>query len=434
MNPSLFHLSPILIAAGFSLLTGCAEKPPEGPAEILVESEPTGGLLSVDGHEVGKTPYTMKQPEWGKHLLQVSKEGFLPLDRVLEVSADTSPNLTLKLQPIQGLVLFESSPPGAEITINGVFKGKAPLYSTDLSQGTYKVAFALDGYDVREMELVIADRTPKLCQMNMKSNQATLRIESNPSGASVVIDGINKGLTPCSVENVLVGNHSLKVHKDGFKEYTDEIKLTQTGTYPIMVQLEERLATLDITSIPSDASVTINDTLRGRTPLRVPGLRDGEYTILLEKPSYEKVTRLITIQKSEDMKFDFSLERATGTLILNILPQGSAVIVNAELKGVSEAAPFTVEVPPGPCKVEISKPGYHPSIQKFAVALRKTTRGDINLQKIWAKDTIVLLKDGRSKEGLLISKYPNGGIRLETSPGIFEEFTAEELQSVVSKP
>jgi hypothetical protein len=268
--------------------------------------------------------------------------------------------------------------------------------------------------------------------MNMRSIYATIKVESKPPGAAVVIDGIHKGQTPCSVDDVLVGNHTLKLVKDGYKQYQDEIKLTQTGTFPISIQLEEQLAVLDVFSTPAEARVNLNDEFKGKTPLQIPGLRDGKYTVTIEKPSYEKVVKTVEIKKTQDAKLDVTLEKATGLLALNILPFGSGVVIDSEQKGVSAEGPFNVELSPGSYKVEVTKAGHRSQSFKVDVEIRKTTTKNVTLSRIWVKDTMVLLKDNRVKEGMLVGKYPNGNVKIEMSPGVFDEIPADQIKQVDS--
>lgn len=421
-------LRSVALILGLLLFPGCKWQQ-SGPQEVKIESEPSGATLILNGKQVGKTPYTLKDPAYGKYLVQLSKGNYESADRILVINDQSSPETVIKLEQVKGLVLIETTPVGAEVTVNGVFKGKTPLLSTELPSGSHKIGFMLQGYDPRELQLEILDRAPKLVQMNMKSNYATVKIESTPVGAAVIIDGLHKGQTPCSVDDVLIGNHTVKVIKEGFTEYQEEIKISATGVFPMRVKLDEKLAALDVTSQPADARVTVNDEYKGRTPLQVTGLRDGKYRVAVEKPSFEKVIQTIEIKKTQDAKLDVNLEKSTGVLILNITPQGVSVEVDSEIRGLSTEAPFTIDLPPGSYSIKLSKAGYRASAFKMEIATRKTTSKDILLPKVFLKDTMLLLKNGRVREGMIVSTHPNGDVRLETAPGIFEEYTAGEIQS-----
>ena len=419
----------ILLAVCALVFTGCRLDSNANQNEIRVDSEPTGAFLSVNGKELGRTPQVLKQPALGKYLLQFSKDGYDPVERVLMVTPDVPRDCVVSLTRVVGLVLFQTTPSGAEVSVDGAFRGKAPFLVTDLPSGSHRVSFVLEGYDPREMELNITDRTPQLCAMNMRSIYATLQVESTPSGAAVIVDGIHKGKTPCAVEEILVGTHTVKVLREGYKDSQTEIKIEKPGNFPVSIQLEERLAALDVISTPQDAKVSVNDEFKGRTPIQISGLRDGKYTVVVEKTGFEKITQVVEIRQTQDAKVDVAMQKATGTISMNIVPQGAGVHVDGELKGVSAEGPFVLELPPGTYKVDVSKAGHRPQAFKLTVEIRKTAGRDVMLQRIWVKDIVVVLKDGRVREGMLIAKYPNGVIRIEPVPGVFEEYAADEVVS-----
>lgn len=427
MRTPFFKLLSVVVAA--MLFAGC-DLFESKPAEVKIDSEPTGAFLTINGKEVGRTPYVMKQPAYGKYLAHFVKEGYQDTDRVVEINPDTAPEIVTKMTRQNSYVLFESNPPGGDVTVDGIYKGRTPFLATDLPFGDHKVSFKLEGYEARDTALKIEDPTPKLCQMNMRSNYVVLQVDSKPSGAAVMIDGIHKGKTPCIVDDVLVGNHVLKLVLDGFKTYQDELKLTQTGKFPVMIQLEEQLAVLEVTSAPADARVTVDGEYKGRTPLQVTGLRDGPHAVVIEKVAYDKIERSIEIRNRQDAKIDVTLDKMTGTLALDVKPIGANVLVDGELKGNAAADPLSIELMPGTYKIEVNSKGFRTHSFKVEMAARKVVNQTVSLGKLWAKDTVIILMDGRSKDGMLIKKNPNGSVKLETEPGIFEEFTVDQVKSV----
>jgi len=431
---SLMRTTPqaFVLALLASSLFGCLGQPEASAPGIKVDSEPPGAVLSINGKEIGRTPYFWRSPPAGKALLQFAREGCEPLERFVTVDPAALADVVVKLERVQGLVLFQSAPSGAEVTVNGAFKGKAPLLSTDLPAGRHHAVFRLEGYDPREVDLEIRDRTPQICAMNMRSIYATIRVESTPPGAAVMLDGIHKGQTPCAVEEVLVGDHKLKLVREGYKDFETDLRVAQTGTQPVMVKLEEKFAAIDVVSTPPDARVGLNGEFKGRTPLQISGLRDGVYSVTIEKAGFDKAIREVRIARNQDAKVDVNLEKGTGVLALTISPSGASIFVEDEMKGTSAERPYLLELPPGSYKVRVSKGAhYRPQNFTMTVVARKTVSREVNLQKIWVKDTTVVLRqDQRVREGMLIAKYPNGTVRLETSPGVFEEYAADEIQTV----
>lgn len=53
-------------------------------------------------------------------------------------------------------------------------------------------------------------------------------VRSLPSGASIYIDGLYKGVTPKDTQ-IVAGNHTLRVKKDGYKEITETITVVDQG-------------------------------------------------------------------------------------------------------------------------------------------------------------------------------------------------------------
>ncbi len=71
----------------------------------------------------------------------------------------------------------------------------------------------------------------------LNKGTATLRISSNPSGAEVFLDGSSRCTTPCTIENVEPGKHSLKIVKELFGEWEKEMEIKGYQDYEIEAKL-----------------------------------------------------------------------------------------------------------------------------------------------------------------------------------------------------
>lgn len=61
----------------------------------------------------------------------------------------------------------------------------------------------------------------------------TLHVTSQPSGATVFVDGVQQGSTPITVSGVAMGTHEITVVKKDYYTYSTQVSVTGTGTYPI---------------------------------------------------------------------------------------------------------------------------------------------------------------------------------------------------------
>jgi hypothetical protein len=68
----------------------------------------------------------------------------------------------------------------------------------------------------------------------------TINIESNPSGAMVMVDNIEKGYTPLKVKNLSAGNHRLVLFKRKFKHVSKVVQIQMDSVLTINEVLEEK--------------------------------------------------------------------------------------------------------------------------------------------------------------------------------------------------
>jgi hypothetical protein len=117
----------------------------------------------------------------------------------------------------------------------------------------------------------------------------SLTVESEPSGARVFVDGSPRGMTPITIA-LIEGKHQLRL-QEGTR--TQEIPLAikpdatvvHHVTWPAESEAAALAATatgsLRIVSEPSAATVTIDSTDRGSTPLTVAGLSVGQHDVVV---------------------------------------------------------------------------------------------------------------------------------------------------------
>jgi serine/threonine protein kinase len=132
---------------------------------------------------------------------------------------------------------------------------------------------------------------------------ATLEIISDPSGASVKVNGaLQPHRTPIKLTGLQAGNsYELRVERTGFLPWEATYRASAGSVQHIAV-LKPIMAELHVTSKPSGAQVWLDDVMIGRTPLTVPSLPVGRRVRLrASTPSYPEARREITIEE-DDLK------------------------------------------------------------------------------------------------------------------------------------
>ena len=111
----------------------------------------------------------------------------------------------------------------------------------------------------------------------------TLAIQTNPAGASVVIDGQANGVTPLSV-SLSAGPHTLELTSNGVHR-TIPITMAAGAELSQFIEMPQAAAVvgqLDVRTDPAGARVSVDGQRRGVSPVTVTGLTAGSHTVMLE--------------------------------------------------------------------------------------------------------------------------------------------------------
>ena len=118
------------------------------------------------------------------------------------------PYLTKALTtPKTGTAAFESLPP-SEVLVDGVSIGTAPL-TADLAPGHHAIQFRRSR-GVRNMEIDVVAGGATTTRLDWDALQTgRLMARSDPPGATVLVDGKDRGVTPLTLEDVTLGSHTV---------------------------------------------------------------------------------------------------------------------------------------------------------------------------------------------------------------------------------
>lgn len=171
-----------------------------------------------------------------------------------------------------GSIAVTSSEPGATILLDGAATGRVtPDTIPDLEVATYRVAVALTAHapdpayhdvTVVAYETVDADFTLTL------TGVGRIAVTSAPAGATILLDDADTGLvTPDTIPDVLIGEHTVSVALDGYEpdpaERTIDVLEDQVHDAdftlvvpPSPVVLLEEFSNVDCVGCPDMAAVT----------------------------------------------------------------------------------------------------------------------------------------------------------------------------------
>ena len=237
------------------------------PGQALIDSSPQGAQFQVDGKSDPSwiTPFTLADLSPGKHIVSVSKAGYSSDIRAVEVASGTKSSLIVHLAPVNALMVLNSTPPGANITIDGKSTGRVTPAQFAMEKGNHTVLLHKQGYldETVTTDLAPAQNFPyapvlralgntedmrtvgKLNRLFGRGGESTagmasITIHTQPKGAQVAIN--QQVLDKTSPVGVMVGpgNYMVEVTLTGFKPVRKVVSLEKGGKAAIDEVLERQ--------------------------------------------------------------------------------------------------------------------------------------------------------------------------------------------------
>lgn len=119
-----------------------------GTGRLIVNSNPRGASITIDGRFLGYTPYDGYVPV-GRHTIRLDLPGYQPYTTDVNVTTNRIAKVDVKLKPIsaEGGFYITSAPSNADVFINGERKGRTPIRVEKLKPGRYQITVIKAGYE-----------------------------------------------------------------------------------------------------------------------------------------------------------------------------------------------------------------------------------------------------------------------------------------------
>jgi len=290
---------------------------------LEVDSSPNGATVEIDGQSVGTTAHTESLSPVEQYDVRVNKDGYQPVTRA---SVSPPASLDVDLELIQESLSVDSTPEGATILLDGNQIGTTPWSGDRPVTESYDIRIEKDGYESEQ----ITDVSPgNSVSRELTPVTDTIRVDSDPEGATVYLNDNQVGSTPWSEERHVLDSYDIRIEKDGYDA------VTQSGVSPpasIAPELNAQQGTLSVNTFPDGATVYLNGSQVGTSPWSGDRPVTESYDIRLEKDGYNTVTRSGVIPPST---VDVSLDSQQGTLSIDTTPDGATVYLDGNQVGTT---------------------------------------------------------------------------------------------------
>jgi formylglycine-generating enzyme required for sulfatase activity len=238
-------------------------------AEVEIVSEPSGATIYSGDDEVGVTPETIQLLE-GTHDLTVVKDGFSAWDGHVQAVPNVGQTLPLiRLQAANARLLVNTIPRGANVTVNGRYRGQSPLTLSLTPDIDYQIGMSKAGYGVTNRSLRLQSAASESITVDLSARVGTVTLNVSPADATVYVDGRARG-TGNTIVRLSSAPHLIEVKRQGFRNWNRTI--TPRPGYPQTVTANLR----SLEAVARDSVVREEQTAAGQKMRRIEG---GTFTM-----------------------------------------------------------------------------------------------------------------------------------------------------------
>ncbi len=209
-------------------------------SDVEITSEPSGANVFDGDLLIGQTPVSVELME-GTHQISVVAEGFRAWDGTVIAEADIDQQLPLiRLQPANARLRVESIPRGANVTVNGRYRGQSPIM-LDLSPDIdYEIGLSRAGYGSTSREVRLAPAASEAITVDMTATIGEVTVNVSPADATIFVNGRSRGPGSRTL-SLSSAPQRIEVRREGYESW--ERTITPRPGYPQTVSA--RLVSLE---------------------------------------------------------------------------------------------------------------------------------------------------------------------------------------------
>ena len=206
-------------------------------SNVEVTSEPAGAKIFDGELLLGETPATIELLE-GTHQVSVVADGFRGWDGTVVAEPNVDQALPLiRLQPADARLLVNTIPRGANVTVNGRYRGQSPITLDRAPDINYDIGLSRAGYGVTTRKVRLAAAASEAITVDLTARTGTVTVNVQPGDATVYVDGRARGTGNTTVR-LSSAPHRIEVRKEGYESWSRTV--TPRPGYPQTVSARLR--------------------------------------------------------------------------------------------------------------------------------------------------------------------------------------------------
>ena len=208
----------------------------------MVSANVTGAKITIDGQSDPSwlTPHTIPDLAAGAHNVTISMEGYDNFQQSVALEGGQTSSVVGNLSAPRADFGVTTTPPGAEVLIDGKSYGPSPIRAT-LPPGKHTYTVKQPGAAPFEDTITLKNGDIVTQRLTLSTHVATgiVEVRTIPPGATVLENGSpisGNGKTPTSFR-LPVGPHTLVISLSGYRPVQQPVTVSENATATVNVTL-----------------------------------------------------------------------------------------------------------------------------------------------------------------------------------------------------
>ncbi|MEA2034821.1 MAG: PEGA domain-containing protein [Euryarchaeota archaeon] len=236
---------------------------------ISVTTTPNGAHIYIDGTYMGESPKVIGGISRGSHHVELEKAGYNDWTGRVTVSSGQVTYIDQRLvkntQPTTGSVAVTSSPSWAYVYLDNVYQGQTTpggsYVINNVVAGTHTLRLTLSGYSDSETSVTVNSGQRSVVSSVLTPGgshpapgaHGSIDVTSSPTGATVYVNNVNKGITPVTVSDLGTGSYTVLLQLNGYQDWSTTATVSSGGVSSVSATLSPTAAPTKSGALPIPA-------------------------------------------------------------------------------------------------------------------------------------------------------------------------------------
>lgn len=214
-------------------------------ANVTIVTEPDAAEIFIGEESVARSPATIEVIA-GEQEITIRKDGYKDWRKnAIFVANEPIDWEAIVLEEADGVLRVTTRPTGVAVTVNDRYLGAAPVTANLAVGNRYQVIASKSGYRTAKQSITMNSSGDRNLHIELQPLLGKVRVNSEPTGAALYVNGKKRGVTPADLELLATGQR-IELRHEGYAPFSENVTpkpgLPQTIEAVLLTPEEAKLA------------------------------------------------------------------------------------------------------------------------------------------------------------------------------------------------